>query len=69
MPTEVAAANELHPAQIGLLALLLWSLVAQGQILRRALEVSAGMGLLLVFVYFMLSSLTIAAIFSGGAPT
>ena len=69
VPTEVAAANELHPAQIGLLALLLWSLVAQGQILRRALEVSAGMGLLLVFVYFMLSSLTIAAIFSGSAPT
>ncbi|HES75632.1 MAG TPA: hypothetical protein ENO09_01340 [bacterium] len=66
-PAEIAA-NELHPAQIGLLALLLWSLIAQGQVLRRALEVSAGMGLLLIFVYFMLSSLTIAALFSGSGP-
>jgi len=67
MPSEWAA-NELHPAQMGLLALLVWSLIAQGQALRRALDVSAGMGLLLVFVYFMLSSLSIAALFSGSAP-
>jgi hypothetical protein len=67
MPSEWAA-NELHPAQIALLAVLLWSLIAQGQVLRRALDVSAGMGLLLVFVYFMLSSLLIAAVFSGSAP-
>lgn len=71
-PTEVWA-NELHPAQIGLLALLVWSLIAQGQVLRRALETSAGVGLLLVFLYFMVSSLTIASLFSagltsGGAP-
>jgi drug/metabolite transporter superfamily protein YnfA len=66
-PIEVVA-NELHPAQIGLLALLVWNLIAQGQVLRRALDTSAGVGLLLVFIYFMLSSLTIAALFSGSAP-
>jgi len=67
VPSEWAA-NELHPAQIALLVVLLWSLIAQGQVLRRALDMSAGMGLLLVFVYFMLSSLLIAAVFSGSAP-
>ncbi|OYY74329.1 MAG: hypothetical protein B7Y40_05135 [Gammaproteobacteria bacterium 28-57-27] len=67
VPTEVVA-NKLHPAQIGLLVLLLWSLVAQGQVVRRALDVGAGMGLLLVFAYFMLSSLSIAVLFSGSAP-
>ncbi|MEW5839102.1 MAG: hypothetical protein AB1717_09745 [Pseudomonadota bacterium] len=61
--------NEWSAAQIALLLALLWSLVAQGQVLRRALETSAGVGLLLIFVYFMLSSLMIAAIFSGSAPT
>jgi hypothetical protein len=66
-PSEVVA-NELHPAQIGLLALLVWSLIAQGQVLRRALDASAGVGLLLVFLYFMVSSLVIAALFSGSAP-
>ena len=66
VPTELVA-NELHPAQIGLLVLLMWSLIAQGQALRRALETSAGMGLLLVFVYFMVSSLTIASLFAGSA--
>ncbi len=68
VPDEMVA-DKLHPAQIGMLALLLWSLIAQGQVVRRALDVNAGMGLLLVFVYFMLSSLTIAVIFSGSAPT
>ena len=67
VPTELGS-NELHPAQIGLLVLLMWSLIAQGQVLRRALETSAGMGLLLVFVYFMVSSLTIASLFAGSAP-
>ena len=53
------------PAQIALLLALLWSLVAQGQVLRRALEVGAGVGLALAFSYFLLSSLTIAAVFMG----
>ncbi len=60
--------NEWSWAQIALLGVVLWSLVAQGQVLRRALDVGAGVGLLLVFVYFMFSSLLIAAVFSGSAP-
>jgi len=67
IPSELVA-NELHPAQIGLMAVLFWSLIAQGQVLRRALDVGAGVGLLLVFSYLIVSSLLIATLFSGSAP-
>jgi hypothetical protein len=43
-------------------------LIAQGQVLRRALAVGAGVGLLLVFSYLIVSSLLIATLFSGSAP-
>lgn len=62
------AATQLNFAQIGLLLALLWTLIAQGQVLRSALELGAGLGLLLAFVYFILASLVIAAAFPGGAP-
>ncbi|MEW6765819.1 MAG: hypothetical protein AB1344_08555 [Pseudomonadota bacterium] len=66
-PAEVAA-NGLSPAQIGLLVVLLWNLVAQGQVLRSAIESSAGLGLFLAFIYFLLASLTLAVLFPGESP-
>lgn len=65
-PIEPEAAR-LSLAQIGLLVALLWSLVAQGQVLRTALETGAGVGLLLAFVYFLVASLVLANVFPAGA--
>ncbi len=62
------AATQLSAAQIGLLVALLWTLIAQGQVLRSALELGAGLGLLLAFAYFIAASLIIAAVFPAGAP-
>lgn len=67
-PLDPEAANW-GAAQVGLLLALLWSLIAQGQILRSALEVGAGLGLLLAFAYFIVASLIIAAMFPAGSPT
>lgn len=61
-------ATRMGASQIGLLIVLLWTLIAQGQVLRTALEVAAGWGLLLAFIYFLLASLIIAAAFPAGAP-
>ncbi|MEW6444828.1 MAG: hypothetical protein AB1479_02170 [Pseudomonadota bacterium] len=65
--TDQVAAT-LSPAQMGLLAVLVWNLIAQGQVLRSALDTSAGVGLLLAFVYFLLTSLLLVALFPGEAP-
>ncbi|MGK0674626.1 MAG: hypothetical protein ABWU16_08220 [Halothiobacillaceae bacterium] len=62
------ASTRLSAAQVGLLLVLLWTLIAQGQIWRSALEVGAGLGLLLAFAYFMVASLIIAAVFPAAAP-
>ena len=45
-----ALSNQLSLAQIGLLVIVLWNLVALGQVLRSALEVGAGVGLVLAVV-------------------
>ena len=62
------AATTLSAAQIGLLVVLLWTLIAQGQVLRSALELGAGLGLLLAFTYFIVASLIIVAVCPSGAP-
>ncbi len=63
------AATPLSLPQIGLVVALLWTMIAQGQVIRSAIETTAGIGLLLAFVYFILASLFIAAVFPSGGAT
>lgn len=58
--------TQLSFAQVGLVIALLWTMIAQGQVIRSAIESTAGVGLLLAFVYFLLASLVIAAVFPSG---
>lgn len=67
MPEELGA--EMSLPQVGLLLVLLWNLIAQGQVLRRALEIGAGAGLGLAFLFFLLSSLSIAVLFFAETST
>ena len=50
-------------ADLGALALLIWSLLIMGHVLRHAVEIPFGRGIMFALVYFLLSSLFVGGLF------
>jgi len=50
-------------ADLGALALLIWSLLIMGHVIRHAIEVPFGRGIMFAVVYFLLSSLFVGSLF------
>jgi len=59
--TERTAMNAV--ADLGALALLIWSLLIMGHVLRHAIEIPFGRGIMFALVYFLLSSLFVGSLF------
>jgi len=50
-------------ADLGALALLIWSLLIMGHVIRHAVEIPFGRGIMFALIYFLLSSLFVGSLF------
>ncbi len=61
--TETERTATAAVADLGALALLIWSLSIMGHVLRHAIEVPFGRGIMFALMYFLLSSLFVGSLF------